>query len=480
VPDSWDEFLLLADPNLRRQPHAHMAGLCLKVDDLWRCVAGSVVLAPSAALAGPKGAWIMDKEGFGAFRGVVSPDRVDRLLHGVRTGFVPADCLPSSWGRDLKIATKTGEPFRSSSPYPLADHHRRRLGLDYGGFRLDLNGDQVHEAFPQNRRQVLERRIPAWQFPAQNLASLGEKLRLGFPLDDWGVATVLLASPYWLRLERAVFTASGDAIEVVVESRWPDLVGEASVTVMPPTAAVGATEVWAALDPGAWRCETNDGVLRHSRLIRVSPAPGPWRVSLNYRDETVDAVDSGLPTTRHVSAEFHDAGLQKLRMQLFEGRSSSKKHGAGDDAFEQGVATLLHVCGIDCARHPGEPAVDITAFVGHAAVLFVECTWTPPDDDKLTKLSNRADAYRAGLRRRGRADATVQKIIFTGAERVCVSPAARKSAFERHGVVIACREDASVLLDMAARGEPPERVITYLKSLSFMLGIGLAPFEAAS
>ena len=405
IDDPWKRFIALSEPNLSRNCYAHVSCICRKDDGQLENLNCCVILSPMPTIEGPTGSNLLDAEGLVAFRDTVPPEKVQGLLEGLRAGLVPPELL--STGAGLPLSLHEYQPL-CRDKFTAAEH-LNLYPVPVAAFLLEAEPSGSTRFFVDGQDERLERSLPSCDPPYNDLDGLVRDLAIG---HRWSRRPRLcIVSPMWLEIGVAEQVETGEIVMQVL-TRWQELRGDVSVALLPRSPAYLHHKALMTVASPDWECEKlGDGP--YSWTSRVAPKQpiGPCDVVVNYRDRKVDSARTGLPNTRVLAHQFLDPDFRALEKRL--GLGDNKKPKA--DQFEEGVAWLLHLCGMSAAHYGHKDmqrAPDILAFTENFRVLFAECTIEPPSLDKVKNLRSRAAAYQKRVIHHYGVEIFVQPALF--------------------------------------------------------------------
>jgi len=310
-------------------------------------------------------------------------------------------------------------------------------------------------------QEDLRRRLPASLPPFGDLSDLARHFYIarhcGGPSDQ---RRVTLVSPTWIGMDSALSSPSNRHISIRLVSYWPDLLHRASVAFIPADSLRTTQRATTLVTVSNTRSDDEDSLAHYgSAEFAWEPEYGPGTVLLNVDGEHVTSLSTGLPNRRVQLHEVFDSDLKTLQRKLNPKTLSNRS------SFEQGVATLLHLCGFSIGHVGGgtaEREVDIVAFLGNRPVLLVECTTELPTLHKVQTVVARSKEC---LRLLHTELPYVVTAVFT--------PFAGELDRTHHGPVR--KEGASLLgashlqalLEMARRSESPREVLRYIHEVGF-------------
>jgi hypothetical protein len=263
------------------------------------------------------------------------------------------------------------------------------------------------------------------------------------------MGSVEFVAPFWTWIDAASATRDGE-LAAGVSSHIDVLASRFTLAVDPVEMPRMAEKRLLPLTNGEWKVETSGSATR--RLLRLMTR-APTVLSLNFDGESIQHKPVGAGNLRVLAHQHNDdPDLEVLRKKLL---------GENSDLFEEGVTQLLHLCGFAAEHIAGKrEAVDVVAFGATDDVLFVECTLRELDMKKLDKLAARARSFEDMMERRvGEEGGHVRRALFMPVRRKTV-PAPTLEAVEQHGVILCCKEEIDLIIEMALRGEPPNKVLS--------------------
>ncbi len=450
--DWFKQFIEIAKPNLERRCAALISTLTyqaryLSAEPEWHGVSTRIILVPFTTVSGPVGPRIFESATFRASRGLVSPEKVGRLLESLGNGVVLPDALPVGWSQAVHLSPNTPTQFHQPRFFE-ADSLRVPLAWRVPGYETSAIGvrDGDFDRGIVHALEALERQLPAFDPPFGGIRGLAEEIGLAHAPGP-GVATsvVEVIAPLWLTLDDLQRDVREGRLRIKVKSYWTDVGGEASVSII---SRGDPHKTRLPLGEAPWNVGSDsEGARVYTADVRVPD--GSVSVHLNYGPENIATILSGVASTPALAHELADPGFAILRSFLL-----GPVHRKGDN-FEVGVAWLLHLAGFRSVRYGLkrlQRAVDVVAYLDDFNLVYGECSVEPPDPDKLSDVASRASALTELATSRGRRPITVLPTIFTAAPS---GPLVRERPYPE--VLILAREDIEDLLERALRGESAAR-----------------------
>lgn len=449
---AFEEFLELAKPNLERGCAAIFACVHVKSGGRRTNLAANLVLVPATnSLEGHAGEKIFEIGDFGALRVVVPPEKVLPLLRALAEGQLDENCLPPGCGEIHFPGREEGAPLDfGASAIDVEDLDE--FGLPFVGHVLTAYGPSNEKLQSYDAWRDFEARLPAQDPPFSHPDSVLADLHIGGRLRHRDLTTLSIVAPYWCAITSAQGRLSEATISVEIATHWHDLDPTATISLIPRDSLLSDRKQRLALSDGGWQTAVyDDRTLRLSREIPIGESVGPLDVSLNWAGRQIQRETTGLGSARVLSHELIDTDFAALRRRLFErkGKNDPGRH-------EEGVAWLLHLCGLSAARYgykDMQRATDVVAFMGDYAAIYAECTLELPGLAKLKDVESRAEALRNRLEQRYGRSITLVRAIFVPHERRDIDPQDFDAAHEQAGAIYICRDDMEELIEMARRGE---------------------------
>jgi hypothetical protein len=449
---AWDQFLRLAEPNTNRECQAVVSGFMYRSGDAWASLAMTVILGPAGArIQGPSGPRIVDAQGFRAFRGIVSAEKVPPLLAGVRTGLLTPDVLPA--GVDVELSTNTREGRACNYFDPTAEKRNSgRPEYPYPFHILRGRGDMVADWVTPNALAALSDALPSAEHPFGDVRGLARELDLGADFDHGSSRSIQILSPVWIGWDSVEPDIAAGRVKVRLHSFWSDVGDDLVLSVISRPGKGPAWHYRSVVGTDTWVVSREDGVTRYESELQAKCPIAPADVFLSFQRRTLDTFPIGLGTTRVFAHALFDPDFAQLRKRL----NASKQN---TDHFEEGVAWLLHLCGFSSARYGHKDmqgATDVVAFSEEHMAVFAECTSKLPTLEKISDLSARADAFQRRVKDARGSAAMLARAMFIGISRKDITDEFVERAHEQR-VLLVANEDIQDLLDGALRGEDAVR-----------------------
>lgn len=436
---------------------AQITSVCVRSmpEKQWVSFTTKIVLAPEAVLRDDAPSVLVDLPTFRVVRSVVAAGDAKTFLTEVANGIALRARLPRDVGHDIRFVNDNNTdaaPQFYEGPELYTRLQARDFGLPCAAWVHAAGGPTLGNYLPGADLALkrIDRQLAAQRTPFIGFKGLSRDLGLrarGFTRDYTG--SVEFVAPFWTWIDAASATPAGE-LAVGVSSQIDALAARVTLAVDPVEMPRMAEKRLLPLTAGEWKVETSAPATR--RLLRLMTR-APTVLSLNFDGESIQQERVGAGNLRVLAHQYNDdLDLEMLRKKLF---------GENSDLFEEGVAQLLHLCGFAAEHIAGKrEAVDVVAFAATDDVLFVECTLRELDMKKLDKLAARARSFEDMMERRvGEEGGHVRRALFMPVRRKAVA-AATLEAVEQHGVMLVCKEEIELIIEMALRGEPPTMVLS--------------------
>lgn len=450
-PGAWERFQPLAAPNLDRGCQAIVSALAVQTSRGWVGVAVTVVLGPAdAGLNGIQGPRIVDALGFRAFRGSVPPGKVQGLLAGMQTGLVAADVLPEGVDVDLDLTGRDGRAITFYEPQ-FRKRNENQFGYPYPYHLIEGVGDLVGDVASPGALGQLSEYLPTAEHPFAGLSDLSAELQLGGPPEERSSRKIHVISPIWVGWDSMESSIATGELALKIHSFWSNLGHDLVLSAISRPERAPPWRVRSIVGDRGWDSSAEDGVYRFSTVLKANGSVPPADLHLSYRGVRLDTIPVGLGSVRTIAHAVFDADFDSLRRRLSNPKTT--------EAFEEGIAWLLHLCGFSAARYGHKDmqgAVDVVAFRDDSIAIFAEATSKIPPVEKIIDLRNRADAFQRRVKEARGVSVVLCRCMFVGVSREALSDEMISRAHDET-VVLVANEDIDDLLEGALRGESATR-----------------------